>query len=85
MSNVTQIHPDTPTDDSKEIAVSYIRQAMDELIVNAAALSNSRCRVARAVGYRLGEGMLHNDLDVARELLEKGSEAIALTGASIRD
>jgi len=70
MSNITPIRTN---EDSKEVALSYVRQAMDDLLIYAASLSISQCEIARAVGYRLGVGMLHNDLDVARELIEKGA------------
>jgi hypothetical protein len=72
MSNVIPIRSNRALQESCELAVSYLREAMDSLTIYAAALKGSNCEIAKAVGQRLGPDHLVNDLDVAREILEKG-------------
>lgn len=70
--NNDNVKPIRPADDeSRETVLAYIHDAMEELLIYEAALSKSDCEIARAVGKRLGIAGMHNDLDVARELLEK--------------
>lgn len=61
--------PHVASEDDVAVAADYIRRAMGDLLIYAAALQSSECKVARFVAYRLGADNLHNDLDAAREAL----------------
>jgi hypothetical protein len=80
--NVTPIRQQRLSDDSREIAASYLRETMRKLTIFEAALATSKCPVARAVSQELSLEGLRNDIDVAREILEKGDFAIDLSGAA---
>jgi hypothetical protein len=58
-----------PAADTLTGVAACIVDVMDQLLIFAAALRASNCEVARAVGYRLDDVNLCNDLDVQREII----------------
>jgi hypothetical protein len=70
-SRKTPAPPSSSKPDHEVIAsaAASISEAMDQLLIFAAALKSSECELARSIGVRLGLGCLHNDLDIAHEVL----------------
>jgi hypothetical protein len=70
------VAPTLPSADDIAVAADYIRSARAQLLIYSAALTTSKCELARSVGERLGSWHLSNDLDCARETLVGTERAV---------